>query len=131
MLFAASIGVTIFMAARAASATSPSAMESVLLIVVAAGFQAASAVAFGSSGRADPALARTAVRRLVELTARAQSARKVAQVAYESLSAVESKKTMGLISVELSYLEEGIAGGALDWAEFHPDAVRKLEEKTQ
>lgn len=131
LLLIAGIGVMVFMAAQSSMTTPPSALESTLLVVLSSCLQIASVAVFNGNGRADPSLARSAVRRLIELTARAGQARIAAEQAYELSSPADAKKAMGLISVQLSYIEEGIAGGAKDWAEFHPDAIRKLEEKDQ
>ena len=38
---------------------------------------------------------------------------------------------MGQISVALSFIEEGIAASAQDWALFHPDAIARLAEENQ
>ena len=130
-LFVVGFAVTIYLAMQTSTTEPPTAAESGLLVVLAAVFQAGSIYVFNGAGRADPSLARTAVRRLIELTARAKAARIHAESTYEAANAAESKRVMGLISVELSYIEEGIAGAAKDWAEFHPDAIKKLEETDQ
>lgn len=130
-LFIVGFAITVYFAIATSTTEPPTPGESGLLVVLAAVFQAGSIYVFNGAGRADPSLARTAVRRLIELTARAKAARIHAENTYETASAAESKRVMGLISVELSYLEEGIAGAAKDWAEFHPDAIKKLEETNQ
>jgi len=129
-LFVAGVGVTIFLACLPQDTVS-TPLVSALLVVLAAVFQGASALVFRAIGRADPSLARTAVRRLIELTARTQRARVRAENAYETASAGEMKANMGLLTVELANIEEGVAGAALDWAEFHPEAIKKLQERDQ
>lgn len=129
-LLTVSIAVLIYMALRGSTTAPPTAIESALLVLVASGFQIASVFVFNGNGRADPTLASTAVRRLIALTNRAAEARLIAEAA-EFGTATEIKKAMGTLSVQLSYIEEGIAEGAKDWAEFHPEATRKLEETDQ
>lgn len=131
VLLVAGILVMIYMAAQSSTITPPTALESTLLVAISSGLQIASVAVFNGNGRADPSLARSAVRRLIELTARASKARILAEHAYELSTPADAKRVMGLMSVELSYIEEGIAGGAKDWAEFHPEAIKKLEEKDQ
>ncbi|WP_065571420.1 hypothetical protein [Microbacterium oleivorans] len=124
------MGVTIFLACLPQDTVS-TPLVSALLVILAAVLQGGSAFTFGSIGRADPSLARTAVRRLIDLTATTQRARVRAETAYENATASEMKSSMGLLTVELAGIEEGVASAALDWAEFHPEAIKKLQEKDQ
>lgn len=129
-LFLAGVGVTIWLACLPQDTVS-TPLVSALMVCLAAALQGASAFIFSGIGRADPSLARTAVRRLVALTGSAQRARVRAETAYETAQAAQMRATMGLLTVELATIEEGVANAALDWAEFHPDAIKKLEEKDQ
>ena len=43
----------------------------------------------------------------------------------------ECKKVLGRISVELSWIEEGLLDAANDWNEFHPVALRELIEEIE
>jgi hypothetical protein len=106
-------------------------LQTVLFIFLAAILQAGAAFTFNRSGRADPSLARSAVRRLLLMVGRAQKARKLAEKHYEAGTPSDAKKAMGMLSVELSFLEEGFTTGAQDWAEFHPEAFRKIQEENQ
>lgn len=118
------------MAARASSASPPTGTENILLVVITSVLQIASAASFSGNGRADPSLARSAVRRLLSLTERTGVARRLAEQA-EFGTPAHAKKAMGTLSVQLSFIEEGIADAAKDWAEFHPEAIKKLEEADQ
>lgn len=129
-LLVVSIAVLVYMAMRTSATSPPSAVESVLLVVISSGLQIASAFAFSGNGRADPSLARSAVRRLITLNLYARRARQIAEDA-EPGTPVQAKKAMGTLSVQLSYIEEGILEAARDWAEFHPEAIKKLEEADQ
>lgn len=100
----------------------------VLLTVLAGVFQVAGASKFHSAGRADPSLARASVRRLIALAARAHNSRIAAEASYEQGTPNESKKQMGVMSAELSFIEEGLIHAIEDWREFHGDALSGLEE---
>ena len=43
-------------------------------------------------------------------------------------TAPECKKVLGRISVELSWIEEGLVNSVDDWNEFHKIALRELVE---
>lgn len=100
-----------------------------LLTLLAGFFQLAGAVLLNKSGKADPTLARASVRRLYALAVRARDAKLVAEAAYEQGSAAGSKKLMGKLSSEMSYLEEGAVQAIEDWREFHKDALADIDDK--
>ncbi len=103
----------------------------VLLVLVAGGLQFGGAFMFDKAGRADPTLARAAVGRLVLLATQAKRARLRAEQAFDSEAGTKLKSSVGQLSVELSYLEEGASASAQEWALFHPDAIQRLAEENQ
>ena len=62
------------------------------------------------------------------MTARTRDARKVTELTYDVGTGPECKKVLGRVSVELSWIEEGLLDAANDWNEFHPIALRELIE---
>lgn len=128
LLFLIGISLTIFLGFLTGSDDQPSRSTSALLVVLAGVFQFASASQFKAIGRADPGLARAAVRRLIRMGTRTQAARKLAEAAHDSGNSGELRSMMGQVSVELSWLEEGIMDAVDDWNEFHKDAIRGLME---
>jgi hypothetical protein len=59
---------------------------------------------------------------------RARVARQAVEASFDGASAQEVRRTLGVVSVELSWIEEGILEAVEDWNEFHQDALRKLTE---
>lgn len=103
----------------------------VILVLVAGGLQFGSAFIFDKAGRADPSLAKAAVGRLILLASQAKRARVRAENSFATETGAKSKTSVGQLSVDLSYIEEGIAAAAQDWALFHPDAIARLAEENQ
>ncbi|MFF2772968.1 hypothetical protein ACFVUP_38305 [Streptomyces bacillaris] len=104
---------------------------SVILVLVAGGLQFGGAFMFDRAGRADPSLAKSAVARLLLLNSQAQRARNRAEKAFDTETGAKLKASVGQLSVDLSYLQEGIGLSAQDWALFHPDAIARLAEQNQ
>jgi len=103
----------------------------VILVLVAGGLQFGGAFMFDKAGRADPTLARAAVGRLVLLATQAKRARQRAEKAFETEAGAKMKSSVGQLSVELSFIEEGASASAQEWALFHPDAIERLAEENQ
>lgn len=103
----------------------------VLLVLVGGGLQFGGALMFDKAGRADPTLVRAAVGRLLLLTTQAKRARMRAEAAFDSESGTKLKSSVGQLSVELSFLEEGASASAQEWALFHPDAIDVLASEDQ
>jgi hypothetical protein len=103
----------------------------VILVLVGGGLQFGGAFMFDKAGRADPTLVRAAVGRLILLTAQAKRARLRAEAAFDSESGPRLKASVGQLSVELSFLEEGASASAQEWALFHPDAIDVLASEDQ
>ncbi|MFN3706971.1 hypothetical protein [Microcella sp.] len=102
-----------------------------ILVLVAGGLQFGGAMMFDKSGRADPAHAKAAVSRLVLLNMQAKRARLRAGRAFADQSGSALKASTGQLSVDLAYIEEGIALAARDWELFHPDVIAGLAEEVQ
>jgi hypothetical protein len=127
-LVLAGFGLTVYLGVLQGATHPPSRATSALLVVLAGIFQFAGAAQFQKIGKADPALARAAVRRIIKMTARTREVRKLTELTYDVGTAAESKKALGRISVELSWLEEGLLSAIDDWNEFHYIALRELIE---
>lgn len=130
VLFAVGVVITGWLTVKSSSTEPPDELATISVFSLGVVFQVGSLIAFNGVGRPDPGLARAAVRRLIALTENARRAKQEAELA-SSGSAAEAKVAMGRLSVALSYIEEGVASSALDWAEFQPDATKKLEETDQ
>lgn len=99
-----------------------------LLATFAAVAQFAAAWSFNGVGRADPVHSRRSVERLVLLAERAAEAESLATGAFEATTSRNGlKDCMGLISVHLSYIEEGAVQSMKDWIAVNPDAAQTLE----
>jgi hypothetical protein len=106
----------------------PSAAVSAVIVLVIAGTQVGAGWLFSTEGKADPTLAERSVGRLVHLATRAQLAEQGAQAAFESnITAKELHAEMGKLSVELSWLGDGLVEAVDDWRMFHPQAVERAE----
>lgn len=126
-----SVGTTVLLGVLSGSDRPPSRSTSALLVLVAAVFQLGSVLLFSGIGRADPGLARAAVRRLVRMGLRAEGARVLAEESFDSASASELRSRMGQLSVDLSWMEEGLLEAVGDWEEFHADALKTLRKADQ
>jgi hypothetical protein len=119
--------VTIWLAARGQAATEPTTAESIALVVLAGMLQLAGTVYGFGGGRADPTLARSAVRGLILIAKATEQTESLAQSAYESDSDKDQlREAMGQISVALSFIKEDTLDAIYDWHEFHRDALREL-----
>jgi len=103
------------------------ATEAVIVILIIAA-QIGAGWAFSADGKADPTLAERSVGRLFHLAQRAKRAGAKAQAAYESSgSEAQLHADMGILSVELSWIEDGLVQAIGDWRVFHAQAVERAE----
>lgn len=116
--------VTAYVAYLGSQDPPPAVLVNVVLVILAGLCQIIAGSQFQGIGRADPGLARASVRRLVAMTQRVAARKRVVEEAYDTGGAVELRKVMGLLSVDLSWLEEGLLHAKDDWVEFHEDALR-------
>lgn len=123
------VAVTAWLGVLSSGKRPLSASGSALLVLVSAIFNLGGAWTLRGSGRADSSLARASVFRLLGLATRAQQAESLAQDSFETEGAADMKRTMGVVAVHLSYLEEGIYAATFDWRQFHDKAVAEVEEK--
>ncbi|NCT90136.1 hypothetical protein GXB85_04095 [Cellulomonas sp. APG4] len=100
-----------------------------LLTLLAGVFQFFGASRFHSAGRADPSLARASVRRLFSMAGRAYETRLSVEQCYETGTPGDAKKQLGVVSAQLSFIEEGAVQAIEDWREFHDEALADIEEK--
>lgn len=125
-LMAIGFGLTVYLGVLSGADRQPSRATSALLVVLAGVFQIAGAGQFNKLGRADPGLARAAVRRILKMVVRTRESRKLAESTYDLGTAQEVRKTLGRISVELSWVEEGLLDAIGDWNEFHAEALQNI-----
>jgi hypothetical protein len=123
-----SLGVTVLLGVLSGADEQPSRSTSALLVLLAAVFQFSSVLLFAGIGRADPGLARAAVRRLIRMGLRTSGARQLAEESFDSANTAELRSRMGRLSVELSWLEEGLVEAVGDWEEFHAEALKQLRK---
>lgn len=131
LLIAVGFAFTIALGVLNGNEKQPGRSTSALLVVVGGIFQLAGAATFNKVGKADPTLASSSVRRLRRLGGRAGEARKLSEDAFESGgNATSLRQTMGVLSVKLSFIEDGLVDQIEDWRLFHEETVRELEEGT-
>lgn len=126
LVLVAAIAVTVLLGVLSGAEKQPSRSTSALLVILASSFQLVSVLLFSGIGRADPSLARAAVRRLIAMGLRASAARHLAESTFGSGNVTELRSGMGRLSVDLSWIEEGLIEAAEDWHEFHRDALKEL-----
>jgi hypothetical protein len=97
-----------------------------LIVLVSAVFQLAGARALHQEGRADPALARSAVIQLLAMARNAEEAESLAQEAFEFGNAGPRRDALGKLSVHLSYLQEQAIQSAETWNSIHSEALDDL-----
>lgn len=127
-LFVVGFAFTIWLGVLTGAKKPPSTSQDVLLIVLAGVFQISGAASLYKVGRADPTLARAAVRRISQMAGNAHAARLIAEEALDCGDYGDIRDSMGKLSVHLSWLEEGLAEAGDDWAEFHAEALRGLRK---
>lgn len=104
------------------------------LAIAIALFQFGAAWAFAGYGKATPSHAQASVRSLFRLGERAAKATALANEAYEqangTLTPTEMKARMGILSSQLSYIQENAVDAIDDWRLVHPQAVKEYEERS-
>lgn len=99
---------------------------SMLLVTLAGVVQFGSARLFHSVGRADPGLARSSVRRLMQMGQRAAQAEEEVQAAFESDDSLQQRVALGRVSVHLSHFQDEVTAQTQDWLQFHRDALEEV-----
>lgn len=117
------------------SATAAPPAEAGLFVLIAAVLQVA-AIVLISGGRADPAHAMSSFRHLMLLARRASIATALAEEAAEADAPVPAvRRSMNRLSVELSWIQEGLIEAGEHWAQAHPELVSddepELDERTR
>lgn len=101
-----------------------------LTAVIAVFAQIAAAYLFAAEGRVHPSHAKRAFSRLLGLAERARQAERRAQDDFESndKSAEDRQTQMGLLSVELSWIGDGLYSAAADWIAFNEPLNEMISE---
>lgn len=125
------VGFTVLVTWLGSQDHPPSTSTQALIALLAIIAQVGAAWVFGKDGRADPALAERSVARLMRLAQRSADARMLAErLTEKGATAGDLRNGMGLLSVHLSYLEDGFVASIQDWETFHPNAVTAAERKS-
>ncbi len=101
--------------------------EAALIAILIGLLQVIGAMTASRVGRPDPMLARQSVRGLLRLAARVQLSRITAEKELLEGTPKSIKETLGVLSVNLSWIEEGLGSAVDDWKEFRADALSGLE----
>lgn len=127
VLFAVGILLTSYLAFADKSAKPPTQAGNVLIVLLTVSAQGVAAWLFRGRGTADPTHAERAAQRLVLLGRKVATARTQAEFLYEQTSKLADLKSgAGILSAQLSYVEQDVADAYEDWRIFHP-AVQKME----
>lgn len=98
------------------------ALVPILAVTVASGlFQVVSVIAGNSANKVDPNLVKNIARRLLAAQIRVNSATLAAEQGQQSSNASGSRVALGLISVELSHVQEHLGESILTWRDLRPD----------
>lgn len=102
-----------------------------LIAVIAVFAQGIAAFLFAGQGRAQPAYAKRAVARLLRLAARADRATKSASDNFEdkSLTPTRRRDDIGRLSVELSWITEGLSDAVADWIEINQPLIELIDKQ--
>lgn len=129
LLVLAGVGLTIVLTFLGNVDDPPSASNQALLALLAISAQIGAAWVFNGEGKPDPTMARRSVARLVRLATRVEGARLQAQAASgKGTAAADVREAVGLLSVHLSYIEEGVVESIDDWRAFYSEAVEEVEK---
>jgi len=124
--------LTFFLSVLRSGDSPPSSGWVIFLTVLGITAQAASAFTFGQVGKAEPAHAQASVSHLWTLARRAGNMRKAAEDAFEQRpkpTPSELHSQIGILSSELSWIEEDALEAIEHWRLFHEQAVKKVEDK--
>lgn len=122
-LVAVALIISVVLAVQGANA-----IVSLLLALLGGVFQVLAVIVASSDGKADPTLARSHVRHLSAAKGRANEARIQAEAAREvpEQSVAEWREVVGILSVQLSYIEENLVLAVEDWYDFSSDALKEV-----
>lgn len=123
--------ITVILAVWASTDKPLNGGQSALLVLLAGLLQVAASGLWSSAGRVHPSLARSAVRQLVQLGQRSAEATQVAEAVYETGKPGQQRLALGHMSVQWSYMTDGIALAIDNWVDIHPEAVGELVPEDQ
>jgi hypothetical protein len=129
-LIAVGLAFTIVLAVRGTADKAPTVSESVAIVCIAGLFQVVGAFSIALAGRTDPGLARSAVRRLLGLAKSTSSLRINVEAQYEAATQ-KNREILGIASVQLSMIEEGMLHAIEDWREVHYAELRELVKDSE
>lgn len=125
-LVAIGLGLTIYIGFNSGPEKEQSVSTGALLALLAGIFQLLGAAKFHAIGKVDPSHARSAVRNLAQMQRRSQYARQVAEQTFSESKNGPARHSAGIMSVELSWIEEGLLNSIDDWKEFHSFALEDV-----
>jgi hypothetical protein len=104
--------------------------QKLLLAVIAAFVQITAAYLFSGHGKADKTHATSAIGRLLSLAGRVDGAERSASESFErNISAGQRRDVMGALSVELSWIGEGVRSSVVDWIVFNPHLAELVSDE--
>ncbi|MDR0309008.1 MAG: hypothetical protein LBH87_03665 [Coriobacteriales bacterium] len=98
------------------------------LAILSGVFQVWSAFLFNKNRQVDPAHARASLRRLATTAGRTQALRFAVEEQFERGTANNRRKELGVVSAQLSYIEEDLANSIDDWNEFYREPHESSKE---
>jgi hypothetical protein len=107
----------------------PTLGEVIGLTLVSGALQLSGAAMLNRAGKADASLARSAVRRLLGMVKKAQEARILAEEARELTKIAEMRNIVGILSRDLSHLEDGCVQEIENWQDIHERALKDILRK--
>lgn len=117
------LGLTIYLGVWAAGDHPPNGAQSGILVLLAGLFQIGGPAYLFKSRRLNATVARTTANKLGAMTVRADTARKAAEIAFDSATTEEMRDTVGQVSAVLSFLQEDLSLLAIQWIEISRDVL--------
>lgn len=122
------LGATVALAYVAGASNPPSQSVQVGLAALSILANSGATLTFSGIGRADPTHAQQSAARLIMLARQTAVARTAAETTFGGTSTKSELHTAtGMMSVHLSYIEDGLVGAVEDWRVFHRHAVEQAE----
>lgn len=127
-LFGFGFGFTVLLAVLGGAHKPVSQATDAVIVIVITLTQGGATWAFSGLGKADPTHAQQSAARLLLLARRAHAAGVRAQQSFEGYcTETDFHAEIGILSTELSWLEDGLVLSLEDWRVFHAQAVHEAE----
>lgn len=126
--------VTLGLAIWGSSDTPPTLVVALLLTVLAGLFQTGAAWLFShGQGTAESTHAASSIVNLMRAFGRARDLRQGVEqaVTQQGTTALQLRQQLGLVSVQLEFIEERTEDAIYHWNQFYPDAVRAARESRE